>query len=157
MRLSGEDFNGAFVDMIFNEDAAVAFLNHLIGEVKSEFDVDSPERLATGFQTILDHVLETRNPRLPTIGDANHDDIYADGHDDEVNGGDHESNGAPSSVTHAVENLFDDEADEVPEGEESEPAIDDDDDAEGELVDDEDGTEGPPANGEQTDDDVPLA
>jgi len=153
MRLSGEDFNGAFVDMIFNEDSAVAFINHLIGEINSEFDVDSPERLAAGFQTILDHVLEPRNPRPPTIGDTNHDDIYADGYDD-----DHESNGAHPSVRHAVENLFDDEAEEVPEGEESEPAADDDEDAEGELVaDDDDGTEGLPANGEQTEDDVPLA
>ena len=144
--------------MIFNKDAAVAFINHLISEINSEFDVDPPERLTAGFQTILDHVLETQNPRPPTISDTNHDDIYVDGYDNEVNDDDHESNGVQPSVQHAVENLFDDEAEEVPEGEESEPAANDDEDAEGELVaDDDNGTEGPPANGEQTDDDVPLA
>ena len=158
MRLSGEDFNGALVDFIFNEDAAVAFINHLINEANSEFDDPSPERLARGFQTILDLVLVPRVPQPPTIGDSNHDDIYADGPDDEVNDDDHESNSAHSSVQHAVENLFDDEAEEVPEGEESEPAVDDDEDAEGELVaDDDDGTEGPLADGKQADNDIPLA
>ena len=158
MRLSGEDFNGALVDMIFNEDAAVAFINHLIGEINSEFDVDSPERLAAGFQTILDHVLEPRNPRPPTIDDTNLDDIYADDYDDEVNDDDYESNGAHSSVQDAVENFIDDEAEEVPEGEESEPEAYDLEYVEGELMaNDDEGTEGPPDNSEQDDDDIPLA
>jgi len=47
IRLSGEDFKGSLIDQVFNEAAAVAFINSIIEEVEqSEFDDPSPERLA---------------------------------------------------------------------------------------------------------------
>ena len=63
IRLSGEDFKGALVDSIFNEDAAFSLVNSLIEQIEqSEFDDPAPERLATAFQTVLDHVLEPSQP-----------------------------------------------------------------------------------------------
>ena len=63
IRLSGEDFKGALVDSVFNEDAAFSLVNSLIEQIEqSEFDNPAPERLATAFQMVLDHVLEPSQP-----------------------------------------------------------------------------------------------
>jgi hypothetical protein len=121
MRLSGEDFSGALLDSIFNEDAAVAFINHLINEVHSEFDDPSPARLTAGFQTILSQVLETRTspPQDSQIlDDTRIDDMYMD---DEID----EPNDAHLLLQDIANNFIDDEAEEVPEGEESEPEAED--------------------------------
>src|SRR6266700_3527688 len=128
IRLSGEDFKGALVDSIFNEDAAFSLVNSLIEQIEqSEFDDPAPEHLATAFQMVLDHVLEPSQPRenQPTADAVNFDDIYKD--DEE---GNHEQVGSTASAAEDQEepdlpqhpdNLIDDEADEVPAGEESSP------------------------------------
>jgi len=128
IRLSGEDFKGALTDSVFNEDAAFSLVNSLIEQIEqSEFDDPAPERLATAFQTILDHVLEPSQPRenQPTADAVNFDDIYGD--DEE---GNREQVGSTASAAEDQEepdlpqhpdNLIDDEAEEVPPGEESSP------------------------------------
>jgi hypothetical protein len=160
MRLSGEDFSGALLDSIFNEDAAVAFINHLINEVQSEFDDPSPARLAAGFQTILGQVLDSRpspQPEHQILDDTRIDDIYAD---DELD----EPNDAHLLLQDIANNFIDDEAEEVPEGEESEPEVEDEgletddiEDFESEHLadDDEEGGDGSSSNGEQGDADIP--
>src|SRR6266567_3105730 len=128
IRLSGEDFKGALADSVFNEDAAFSLVNSLIEQIEqSEFDDPAPERLATAFQMVLDHVLEPSQPRedQPTADAVNFDDIYED--DEE---GNCEQVGSTASAAEDQEehdlpqhpdNLIDDEADEVPPGEESSP------------------------------------
>src|SRR6266446_8494548 len=117
IRLSGEDFKGALVDSVFNEDTAFSLVNSLIEEIEqSEFDDPAPERLATTFQMILDHVLEPSQPpeNQPTADATNFDDIYKD--DEE---GNREQVGSAASATEDQEepvlhqhpdNLIDDEA-----------------------------------------------
>src|SRR6266446_5039498 len=128
IQLSGEDFKGALVDSVFNEDAAFSLVNSLIEQIEqSEFDDPAPKRLATTFQMVLDHVLEpSQPPENQPIADAtNFDNIYKD--DEE---GNREQVGSTASTTEDQEepdlpqhpdNLIDDEADEVPPGEESSP------------------------------------
>ncbi len=128
IRLSGEDFKGALINSVFNEDTAFSLVNSLIEQIEqSEFDDPAPERLATAFQTVLDHVLEPSQPRenQPTADAVNFDDIYED--DEE---GNREQVGSTASAAEDQEepdlpqhldNLIDDEADEVPAGEESSP------------------------------------
>src|SRR6267378_5859898 len=79
IRLSGEDFKGALIDSIFNEDTAFSLVNSLIEEIEqSEFDDPAPKRLATAFQMILDHMLEPSQPpeNQPTADATNFDNIY---------------------------------------------------------------------------------
>src|SRR6266699_1021184 len=128
IRLSGEDFKGALADSVFNEDTAFSLVNSLIEQIEqSEFDDPAPECLATAFQTVLDHVLEPSQPRedQPTADATNFDDIY-EGYEE----GNCEQVGSTASAAEDQEepdlpqhpdNLIDDEADEVPAGEESSP------------------------------------
>ncbi len=126
IRLTGEDFKGALADSVFNEDAAFSLVNSLIEQIEqSDFDDPAPERLATAFQTILDRALEPSQPREDqlTADAVDFDDIYGD--DEEEN---REQVGSPASAAEGQEdpdlpqhpdNLIDDEAEEVPAGEES--------------------------------------
>ncbi len=150
IRLSGEDFKGALVDSVFNEDAAFSLVNSLIEQIEqSEFDDPAPERLATAFQTVLDHVLEPSQPRedQPTADAVNFDDIYGD--DEEEN---REQVGSTASAAEDQEdpdlpqhpdNLIDDEAEEVPPGEESSPgSFEEEKEGEEEEEEEESGVEG---------------
>src|SRR6266700_5576104 len=128
IRLSGEDFKGARADSVFNEDAAFSLVNSLIEQIEqSEFDDPAPERLTTTFQMVLDHVLEPSQPpeNRPTADAVNFDDIYEGDKE-----GNREQVGSTASAAEDQEepdlpqhpdNLIDDEADEVPPGEESSP------------------------------------
>jgi len=127
IRLSGEDFNGALLDSVFNEDSAVSFINALIEEVEqSEFDDPTPERLASAFQMVLDHVLEPRTQdSQQAADDTNFDDMYMN--DEEDNraqvglASNSVENQNESGLLQFADDLIDDEAQEVPQGEESEP------------------------------------
>ena len=102
----------------------VSFINVLIEEVEqSKFDDATPEHLATAFQMVLDHVLEAPQPQVNQQAAAatNFDNIYED--DEEEN---HEQVGSTAAkdqeepdLPQHLETLVDDEAQEVPEGEES--------------------------------------
>src|SRR6266700_2757580 len=128
IRLSGEDFKGALADSVFNEDAAFSLVNSLIEQIEqSEFNDPAPERLATAFQMVLDHVLEPSQPpeNQPTANAVNFDDIYED---DEEGNREQVGSTAPAAedqeepdLPQHPDNLINDEADEVPPGEESSP------------------------------------
>src|SRR6266446_8663481 len=150
IRLSSEDFKGALVDSVFNEDAAFSLVNSLIEQIEqSEFDDPTPERLATAFQMVLDHVLEPSQPpeNQPTADAVNFDDIYED--DEE---GNREQVGSTASAAEDQEepdlpqhpdNLINDEVDEVPAGEESSPgSFEEEEEDEGEEEEEESGVEG---------------
>ena len=124
IRLSGEDFKGSLIDQVFNEAAAVAFINSIIEEVEqSEFDNPSPEHLAISFQMVLDHVLELspqQNQQAPDDTDC--DDMYENNNhenglleipnsDIDASGGEEEGGLQPNP-----DNLINDEAQEVLEG-----------------------------------------
>ena len=116
IRLSGEDFNGALIDSVFNEGAAVLLVNSLIEEIEhSELEDLSPAQLAPGFQTILNQVLERRQPS-PDEHDANDDTNFDDIYEDDEEEDRAQPNPQPNS-----DNFIDDEAEEVTEGQESEP------------------------------------
>jgi len=150
IRLSGEDFKGALADSVFNEDAAFSLVNSLIEQIEqSDFDDPAPERLATAFQTILDRALEPSQPREDqlTADAVDFDDIYGD--DEEEN---REQVGSPASAAEGQEdpdlpqhpdNLIDDEAEEVPPGEESSPgSFEEEKEGEEEEEEEESGVEG---------------
>ena len=127
IRLSGEDFNGALLDSVFNENSVVSFINALIEEVEqSEFDDPTPERLASAFQMVLDHVLEPRTQdSQQAADDTNFDDMYMN--DEEDNraqvglASNSVENQNESGLLQFSDDLIDDDAQEVPQGEESEP------------------------------------
>jgi len=127
IRLSGEDFNGALLDLVFNEDSAVSFINALIEEVEqSKFDDPTPKRLASAFQMVLDHVLEPRTQdSQQAADDTNFDDMYMnDKEDNRAQVGlasNSVENQNESGLLQFADDLIDDEAQEVPQGEESEP------------------------------------
>src|SRR6266699_9200 len=150
IQLSGEDFKGALVDSVFNEDTAFSLVNTLIEEIeRSKFNDPTPEHLATAFQMILDHVLEPSQPpeNQPTADATNFDDIYEG--DEE---GNREQVGSTASAAEDQEepdlpqhldNLIDDEADEVPPGEESSPgSFEEEKEGEEEEEEEESGVEG---------------
>src|SRR6266702_9006381 len=150
IQLSGEDFKGALVDSVFNEDTAFSLVNLLIEQIEqSEFDDPAPERLATAFQMVLDHVLEPSQPRenQPTADAVNFDDIY-EGNEE----GNREQVGSTASTAEDQEepdlpqhpdNLIDDEANEVPAGEESSPgSFEEEEEGEEEEEEEESGVEG---------------
>src|SRR6266446_5703225 len=150
IRLSGEDFKGALVDSVFNEDAAFSLVNSLIKQIEqSEFDDPAPERLATAFQMVLDHVLEpSQSPGNQPAADAtNFDDIYK-GYEE----GNREQVGSTASAAEDQEepdlpqhpdNLIDDEAEEVPAGEESSSgSFEEEEEGEEEEEEEESGVEG---------------
>lgn len=93
IRLSGEDFNGALVDSVFNEDTAIAFVNALLNELEHTGLVDStPDQLAQGFQVLLNHTLIP-----PLVQDDRHaeddtgfEDMYEDFVNDNCAPGDEE-------------------------------------------------------------------
>ena len=145
IRLSGEDFKGALVDSVFNENAAFSLVNSLIEQIEqSEFDDPAPERLATAFQMVLDHVLEPSQPpgNQPAADATNFDDIY-EGYEE----GNREQVGFTASAAEDQEepdlpqhpdNLIDDEANEVPAGEESAPGSEEEEEEEESGVEGED-------------------
>ena len=124
IRLSGKDFKGSLVDQVFNEAAAVTFINSIIEEVEqSKFDNPSPKHLAISFQMVLDHILELppqQNQQAPDDTDC--DDMYENNNhknglleipnsDIDASGGEEEGGLQPN-----LDNLIDDEAQEVLEG-----------------------------------------
>jgi len=127
IRLSGEDFNGALLDSVFNEDSAVSFINALIEEVEqSKFDDPTPEWLASAFQMVLDHVLEPHTQdSQQAADDTNFDNMYMnDEEDNRVQVGlasNSVENQNESGLLQFADDLIDDEAQDVPQGEESEP------------------------------------
>ena len=127
IQLSGEDFNRALLDSVFNKDSAVSFINALIEEVEqSEFDDLTPERLTSAFQMVLDHVLEPRTQdSQQATDDTNFDDMYMNDEEDNHMQVGLASNSVEnqdgSGLLQFADGLIDDKAQEVPQGEESEP------------------------------------
>ena len=131
IRLAGEDYEGALLDTVFNEDTAVKFVNSLIEEVdRSEFDSANPDDLALGFQMILQQSLVRAPPpvvRQSVEEDQEYfDDMYDnDDHDNRApsthaaNDSDEDDPDFEDNLPKHPDDLIDDEAEEVPEGEES--------------------------------------